>query len=81
MREGQESGSSSLLYLPAYSPDLNPIEPMFAKIKAFLKKAVALTRSALSHPTTEALDAVTYRDIQGFFTLLGSPDNDYENAH
>ena len=60
-----------LLYLPAHSPDLNPIEPMFAKVKALLKKAPALTLSALSHALREAFDAVTYRDIQGFFTLLG----------
>lgn len=52
-------------------PDLNPIEPMFAKIKALLKRAGALTRSALGMATKEALGAVTLNDIQGFYTLLG----------
>ena len=62
-----------LLYLPPYSPDLNPIEPIFAKLKALLKKAAALTFSALSHATKEALDTVSLADIQGCYSLLGFP--------
>ncbi|MFC0389115.1 transposase, partial [Muricoccus vinaceus] len=38
---------ASLLYLPPYSPDLNPIEQAFAKLKALLRKAAARTREAL----------------------------------
>ena len=62
-----------LRYLPAYSPDLNPIEPMFWKVKACLKKAAALTLSALSLATKAALDTVTLVDIQGFYSLLDFP--------
>lgn len=40
-----------LLYLPAYSPDLNPIEPMFAKLKAHLKKTAAMTLAASAPPS------------------------------
>lgn len=62
-----------LVYLPAYSPDLNPIESMFAKLKAHLKKAAAMTLGALSLAVKEALDAVTLPDIQGFYSLLDLP--------
>ncbi len=46
---------------------------MFWKVKACLKKAAALTLSALSLATKAALDAVTLADIQGFFSLLDFP--------
>jgi transposase len=62
-----------LRYLPAYSPDLNPIEAMFSKLKAHLRKAAAMTIGALSLATKGALDAVTLTDIQGFYSLLGFP--------
>lgn len=64
----QERGVE-LHYLPTYSPDLNPIEAMFAKLKAHLKKAAALTLTGLSLATKAALDAVTLADIQGL-TLI-----------
>jgi transposase len=47
VREAIQSAQASLLYLPAYSPDLNPIEPVFAKLKALLRKAAARTRDTL----------------------------------
>ncbi len=62
-----------LRYLPAYSPDLNPIESMFAKLKAHLKRAAAMTLTALSLATKAALDAVTLTDVQGFYSLLDFP--------
>ena len=62
-----------LRYLPAYSPDLNPIESMFAKLKAHLRKAAAMTLTGLSLATKAALDAVTLADIQGFYSLLDVP--------
>lgn len=56
-----------LRYLPPYSPDLNPIEQMWAKVKASLRKAKARTREELYVAIGEALDAVTPADLHGFF--------------
>ncbi|MFC0387734.1 IS630 family transposase [Muricoccus vinaceus] len=47
VREAIRATGASLLYLPPYSPDLNPIEQVFAKLKALLRKAAARTREAL----------------------------------
>src|SRR3546814_10586994 len=47
VREAIAAVGASILYLPPYSPDLNPIEQMFAKLKALLRKAGARTRDAL----------------------------------
>ena len=60
-----------LLYLPPYSPDLNPIEEAFSKIKRILRKAEARSREALVETMGRALDAVTSRDARGFFELCG----------
>ncbi len=62
-----------LRYLPAYSPGLNPIEPMFWKVKAYSKKAETVRLTGLSLATKAALDAVTFADIQGFYSLLDYP--------
>jgi transposase len=59
------------VYLPPYSPDLNPIEEAFAKIKALLRKARARTREALLEAMGKALDAVTTTDARGFFEHRG----------
>ena len=58
-------------YLPPYSPDLNPIEEAFAKIKALLRKTGARTREALLEGMGRALDAVTASDARGFFEHRG----------
>ena len=47
VREAIAAAGASILYLPPYSPDLNPIEQMFAKLKALLRKAAVRTREAL----------------------------------
>jgi transposase len=47
VREAIEASGASLMYLPPYSPDLNPIEKSFAKLKALIRKAAARTREAL----------------------------------
>ena len=47
VREAIRAAGASVLYLPPYSPDLNPIEQMFAKLKALLRKAATRTREAL----------------------------------
>jgi transposase len=56
-----------LVFLPAYSPDLSPIEEAFSKIKTLVKAAAARTRAALDAAIAAALDAVTATDVGGWF--------------
>ena len=58
-------------YLPAYSPDLNPIEPIWAKVKAELRRVAARTAEALHQALGPALDAVTAQDAAGCFRHCG----------
>jgi len=58
-------------YLPSYSPDLNPIEPSWAKIKGKLRQAAARTADALHKALGPALDAVTAKDACGYFRNSG----------
>ena len=58
-------------YLPPYSPDFSPIEKVWAKVKALVRKAKARTREALGEAITQALGAVTPQDCQGCFTFCG----------
>ncbi len=71
VRELIEGAGCEVLYLPPYSPDLNPIEEAFAKVKGLLRKAEARTREALVEAMGRALDAVTARDARGFFEHCG----------
>jgi len=71
VRELVEEAGCELLYLPTYSPDLNPIEEAFAKIKAILRKAQARAREMLIETLGEALSAVTAEDARGFFEHCG----------
>tara|TARA_R110002020_G_scaffold95797_1_gene229580 strand:- start:377 stop:769 length:393 start_codon:yes stop_codon:yes gene_type:complete len=59
------------LFLPAYSPDLNPIEMMWSKIKALLRAAEARTHDQLQTAITQALNAVTPQDALHWFTHCG----------
>lgn len=58
-------------YLPAYSPDLNPIEPAWAKVKAELRRVAARTADALHEALGPALNAITAQDAAGFFQHCG----------
>src|SRR3712207_5279059 len=71
VRELVEARGCELVYLPAYSPDLNPIEEAFAKLKALLRKAEARTRETLIEALGKALEAVTANDARGFFEHRG----------
>ena len=66
-----ESRGCELLYLPPYSPDLNPIEEAFSKVKGILRKAQARSREALVEAMGTALRAVSGRDARGFFEHRG----------
>jgi transposase len=61
----------ALVFLPAYSPDLSPIEEAFSKIKALIKAAAARTRAALDAAIAAALNAVTAADVAGWFAHVG----------
>jgi transposase len=71
VRELVEGRGCELLYLPPYSPDLNPIEEAFAKTKALLRRVGARTREALIEAIGQALDEVTASDVLGFFEHRG----------
>jgi transposase len=71
VREPIEKRRCELLYLPPYSPDLNPIEEAFSKIKSILRKAEARSREALVGAMGAAISAVTAQDTRGFFEHCG----------
>jgi transposase len=71
VRELIEGRGCELLYLPGYSPDYNPIEEAFSKIKEILRRACARTREALLEALGQALSAISLRDAQGFFEHAG----------
>jgi transposase len=71
VRELIEARGCKLVFLPPYSPDLNPIEEAFSKIKGFIRKAEARTREALVEAMAAAISAVTARDARGFFEHCG----------
>ena len=73
VRELIEGRGCEVLFLPPYSPDLNPIEEAFSKVKALLRQAGARTREALIEAMGRALDAVTTKDTRGFFEHCGYP--------
>jgi len=68
IRELIEARGAEMLFLPSYSPDFNPIEEAFSKIKGILRKAGARTREALLEAIAQALSAITPVDGAG-----GSP--------
>jgi transposase len=71
VRELIEGRGCKLLYLPPYSPDLNPIEQAFAKLKASLRRAQARTFRALIEAMGWALEEISGRDAWGFFRHCG----------
>lgn len=71
VRELVEERGVDLLFLPSYSPDLNPIEEAFSKIKNIVRKAGARTREALEEAISEAMSAVRLEDVLGWFTHCG----------
>lgn len=66
-----EQRGCELVYLPPYSPDFNPIEGAFSKVKGLMRRAEARTREALIEAMGRALCAVSARDAQGFFGHCG----------
>ena len=63
-----QAGGFELRYLPPYSPDFNPIEQMWSKVKAYLKGKKARTEEALFEAIGEAISQVTLEDARGYFS-------------
>ena len=74
-RAAIERAGATLLFLPPYSPDFNPIEQVFAKIKALLRKAAARTLDALETAIAATIDAFLPDECANYFTNSGyEPD-------
>jgi transposase len=71
VRERVEAVGCRVAYLPAYSPDLNPIEGAFSKVKTQVRRAEARTHEALVEAFGVALDTVTVTDAHGWITHSG----------
>ena len=71
IRELIEERGCELIYLPSYSPDFNPIEEAFSKIKRLVRKAQARTKEVLLKAIGSALSAVTSADARAFFEHCG----------
>jgi len=71
IREVIEAAGAVMHFLPPYSPDFNPIELAFSKMKAQLRKAAARTLPRLWDAIRDAIDAVTPSDARSFFTACG----------
>ena len=66
-----EAAGAEVRFLPPYSPDLNPIEKMWSKIKAYLRKVKARTWEALVAAIKEALETVSGSDASNWFQSCG----------
>jgi len=71
VKEAIERAGATLRYLPAYSPDFNPIEQAFAKLKAALRKAAARTFDALVKAIAQALDDFTSQECANYIANSG----------
>jgi transposase len=72
-----ESVGAHLRFLPPYSPDLNPIEKMWSKIKSILRTLKARTEETLINAIAKALEAVTASDVKGWFDSCGYTNTIY----
>lgn len=71
VREAIEARGASLLYLPPYSPDFNPIEQLFAKLKALLRKAAARTLDTLIAAIAAAISDFSPTECANYFANAG----------
>lgn len=69
VRQWIEKAGAEVLFLPPYSPDLNPIEKAWAKLKQMLREAKARTKKTLDQAITEALPRITPDNAQAWFRL------------
>ena len=71
VRDAVEAAGARLLFLPPYSPDLNPIENAFAKLKALLRKAAARTLDQLWKAIANIIQTYSPRECRNYFTAAG----------
>jgi hypothetical protein len=71
VRRAFEAAKIAYRYLPSYSPDFNPIEPCWSKLKGGLRAKAARTLQALEAELSPALATITAQDAQGWFRLCG----------
>jgi transposase len=71
VRELIEAKGCELIYLPPYSPDYNPIEQAFSKLKSYLRAACARSQDTLMEVIGEALSTISASDVEGFFEHCG----------
>jgi transposase len=71
VKEAIEAVGARVAYLPPYSPDYNPIEPFWSKLKQFLRDAAARTTEALGQAIQQAVLTVTTSDLRGWFAHCG----------
>jgi transposase len=71
VRRAIRDAGARLFFLPEYSPDLNPIEKLFAKLKHWLRKAAARTQDALCDAISHILDIVTASECRNYFLEAG----------
>ena len=71
VRRAIRAAGAKLIFLPKYSPDLNPIEQVFAKLKHLLCKAAARTTDAVCHAIGQLLDAFTPQECANYFKNSG----------
>jgi transposase len=71
VRELIEGRGCQLIYLPPYSPDFNPIEQAFSKLKSYLREACARSQQTLMDLIGEALHTISVSDAEGFFKHCG----------
>ena len=71
VREAIESVGASVWYLPPYSPDMNPIEKMWSKIKTWLRRVAARTAEGLLHAVGDAFRAVDAEECRAYFKSCG----------
>jgi transposase len=70
-QEAIEAVGASVVFLPPYSPDFNPIEMMWSKVKQHLRSAAARSFEGLCHSMAAALSNVSPSDAIGYFTHCG----------
>ena len=66
-----EARGATLQFLPPYSPDFNPIEPLWSKVKQHLRSAKARTWETLAVAVAQAMDSISAQDAEGWFFLCG----------
>ncbi len=71
VREAIDSAGASVWYLPPYSPDLNPIEKMWSKVKTWLRRVAARTVEGLIQAIGDALRAVDANECRAYFRTCG----------